>query len=71
MNKFMQAGMLTLQSRFSTSVPPIGMATNCGRPKLSCKNRLKQLDEHLEPGSEIETEACGGSHHWARLAHLP
>ncbi len=34
---------------------------------MSRKNWLKQLDEHLEPGSEIGMEACGGSHHWARV----
>jgi transposase len=34
--------------------------------KLTRNQWLKQISQHLAPGSEIAMEACGGPHHWAR-----
>ena len=36
------------------------------RRKLNREEWLKVLLEKIEPGCEIDMEACGGAHHWAR-----
>ena len=35
--------------------------------RLTRKTWIKVLETNVEPGCEIGMEACGGSHHWARV----
>ncbi len=34
--------------------------------RLTRKNWLKMVLEHVEPSCEIGMESCSGAHHWAR-----
>ena len=66
MNKITRAGVDIAKSVFHVCATD-RHGNILWQAKLSRKNWLTQLDEHLEPGSEIGMEACGGSHHWARV----
>ena len=65
MNKIARAGVDIAKSVFHVCATD-RHGNKLWQAKLSRKNWLKQLDEHLVPGSEIGMGACGGSHHWAR-----